>query len=134
MRTLPLLVFYDSWCPLCRRAMKTIQKHDTHQVIQFISFREDQIMDQFDLWDKDVEKKIYAIDPNSIKSYSGIYTLYQVAHRIPLFRISVPFIFLSIKLGLGERVYRYISEKRKIVPVGQCEGESCSLFNNHKEQ
>ena len=129
MSTPQLLVFYDSWCPLCTRAMHAIRKHDRHKTITFISFREDEVMNQYQLWDKDVEQRIYAVSTKDQQSFSGIDTIYQISKCVRFYRAFAPFIYLSIKIGLGERLYHYIAKKRKIVPVGQCEGARCSIEN-----
>ncbi|GGE56512.1 thioredoxin [Pullulanibacillus camelliae] len=132
MRAPELLVFYDSWCPLCTRAMQVIKQHDYNGKINFMTFRDPLTMNRYHLWDKQVDKKIYAIRYEDKQSYSGIDTVHQMIKRIPRYRAFSPLVWCAIKIGVGERIYQAIANRRKIIPVGQCEGDSCSLRQDKK--
>ncbi|MBB6452843.1 putative DCC family thiol-disulfide oxidoreductase YuxK [Salirhabdus euzebyi] len=129
-----LLVFFDSWCPLCQKAKKNIEKADKHNAIQFLSFRDADVFEEYQLDGKNVENRIYSIDLSTNTDYSGIHTVLQIVKKIPKYRVLVPFISLSIFLGLGQRVYDYIASKRELVPVGKCSDQGCSIHYPNTDQ
>lgn len=122
-----LLVFYDGYCPLCRGSKKAIENVDWLHKIEFLSFREDGVMSQYDLHDKKLEERIYSIRLRDRKGYEGIETILQMAMRVPLYWVFVPFLYLAIKVGLGQPAYDFIAKRRNIVPVGQCDENGCPI-------
>jgi predicted DCC family thiol-disulfide oxidoreductase YuxK len=135
MKGQSFLVFYDSWCPLCLKAKTKIEKADKQKKIIWISFRDKDIFEKYNLAGKQVEQRIYSMDLHKGKTYSGINTILEIMKRIRKYRIFVPFLYVSIILGFGPMVYDYIAKKRKIVPVGHCENNNCSVnFKYPKSQ
>lgn len=128
-----LLVFYDGYCPLCRGSKKAIEKADWLHKIEFQSFREEGIMSEYNLYDKQPEERIYGFRLRDQRGYEGIQTILQIAKRVPLYWVFVPFLYIAIKIGLGQRFYDFIATRRKIVPVGQCDDQGCPVHfqDNH---
>jgi predicted DCC family thiol-disulfide oxidoreductase YuxK len=122
-----LIVFYDGWCPLCQKAKKSIESADKRKRITLLSFREPKVLDQYELDQEEAAKRIFSINELNGKSYYGIHTIIQIAKRIAKFRIAVPFLYISILLGFGQKVYDYIASKRSIIPVGQCDENGCPV-------
>jgi predicted DCC family thiol-disulfide oxidoreductase YuxK len=122
-----LIVFYDGWCPLCQKAKKSIESADKRKRIVLLSFRDPEVQDHFEIDLEKADKRIFSINEINSKSYYGIHTIVQIAKRIPKFRIAVPFLYISILLGFGQKVYDYIASKRNIVPVGQCDEHGCPV-------
>ncbi|MGQ0440588.1 hypothetical protein ACT4UT_29180, partial [Bacillus sp. B-TM1] len=54
-----------------------------------------------------------------------IHIYYECRHTTYWF--AVPFIKLSIVLGFGSKVYDYIANNRKLVPVGHCREGICEI-------
>ena len=122
-----LIVFYDSWCPLCMKAKGNIEAFDKKNRIELLTFRDQEIFERYQLSNRNVENRIYSLNTHSNKSYSGIETILQIAMRIPKYYVFVPFIYISIILGFGSKLYDYIASKRNVVPVGHCNEEYCPI-------
>ncbi|HET7628865.1 MAG TPA: DUF393 domain-containing protein [Bacillales bacterium] len=122
-----LVVFYDGDCPLCRNAKKAIERFDRRGSIEWLSFRREGVMETYDLYEKKPEERIHSIRMSDSQRFEGIYTLQQIAMRVPRYRPLVPLLHLTIKLGFGQRLYDSIAKRRKIVPVGQCGSEGCPV-------
>ena len=72
-----------------------------------------------------MEQKIVYFKNN--KWYDGIHSIYVLAKVVPSYWFAVPFIKLSIVLGFGSKVYDYIANNRKLVPVGHCREGICEI-------
>jgi predicted DCC family thiol-disulfide oxidoreductase YuxK len=129
LRKWRLIVFYDGWCLMCQSAKKAIERADWFGAIKFLSFREKEIMEKYELYDKNVEERIYCLNEKNGMSYSGIETMREIAKRIPLYWIFTPVLSLSIRLGFGQKFYDYIAMKRKIIPVGNCQSQGCEIHS-----
>ncbi|MCP8616445.1 thiol-disulfide oxidoreductase DCC family protein [Salirhabdus salicampi] len=127
-----LIVFYDSWCPLCQKARQNIEKWDQHKLVHFTSFRDDGVIERYGLGGKDVVEQIYSMEPKTSKVYAGIETILQIARRVPRYRMLAPILHLFIKLRVGHIVYRWIAKNRNVVPVGKCDDKGCPV--HHKEK
>ncbi|GAA0496112.1 DCC1-like thiol-disulfide oxidoreductase family protein [Salinibacillus aidingensis] len=122
-----LYVFYDSWCPICRKAKAKIEKADKNHVIILLSIRDSSVYEEYHLTGKNVEERIYSIRNQDGKSFTGIFAILEIAKRIPKYKPLVPFLYISIILGFGQKVYDYIASRREIVPTGHCNEDSCSI-------
>lgn len=116
-----LLVFYDGECAFCRRTMETLERYDWRNRLKGISFRNPEVISRYHLADKHVEQRIYVFCQEKNKGFSGIYAVAEIFKRLPLFRPLVPFVNLSIFLGLGQPCYDFIASRRQMIPIGQCD-------------
>ncbi|HET7657301.1 MAG TPA: DUF393 domain-containing protein [Bacillales bacterium] len=127
-----LLVFYDGYCPLCRNSKKAIEKTDWFNKISFLSFREPGVIDHYHLNEKRPEERICSIRLRDEATFEGIETILQIAVRLPLYWIFVPFLYMAIGFGLGQPAYDFIAKRRKIVPVGQCDENGCPVHTDRE--
>ncbi|MFF2908248.1 thiol-disulfide oxidoreductase DCC family protein [Paenibacillus sp. NPDC057934] len=118
MKKKNLTVLYDSWCPLCTRTSKIINKLDVFSLIELVSFRDEK--NNYSVPLKLLEKEMYSFNSNN-KFYSGYDTLLQIAWRTPLIIIYPILIFVKL-VKIGDSLYNYIARNRKIV----CD-ESCQI-------
>ncbi|MFD3450154.1 thiol-disulfide oxidoreductase DCC family protein [Microbacteriaceae bacterium 4G12] len=128
-----MIVFYDSWCPLCTALARKIKQVDRRQRTVCVSFRDDDVVNQYELsasFIKKMEQRLYVYDSKQKHWYDGIHALCALAARVPLYWGLVPLLQVSIWLGFGERVYDFVAKRRKIVPVGHCQDGVCQLPNN----
>lgn len=105
---------------------------DVFQIIKFKSFRQEENIKDIDIPVNKLEVEMYCKNIKKQKFYKGIHAIYQICLRIPLLWFFVPFLYISILLGIGDRIYKYIAKKRKIVPIGQCTENTCSIIPNKK--
>jgi len=127
-----LLIFYDSWYPMCTHVMMVIKKNDRNGRLTFVTFRDPVIMEEYDLYSKKVEERLYSICRAEGKHFSGIASVYEIAKRVPAYWPLLPFLFVSMKVGIGDISYDFIAKRRKIIPVGHCEGEDCAMPTNSR--
>lgn len=126
-----LLVFYDGYCPLCRGSKTAIQKTDWLHKVCFLSFREPNMIENYGLTHQNPEERICSIRLKDGKKFEGIDTILQIAVRVPLYWIFVPFLYSAITLGFGQKVYDYIATRRKVIPVGQCDENGCPVHQQN---
>lgn len=122
-----ILVFYDGWCPMCRRIMRSMRRLDYFGLLKFTSFRHPQVIARYGLNPQEVEKRIHSMKVSGVnEKKAGIHSIVQICTRIvPLWPL-VPFLYLSGKIGIGSMVYDYIAMKRKLIPVNHCD-DFCEL-------
>ena len=123
-----MLVFYDSRCPMCTAVAERTKKLDKKDTMKFASFRDKDVVEEYQLsteLQEKMEQRLYILKNN--KWYDGIGSVYVLAKAVPSYWFVVPFIKLSILLGFGNKVYDYIANRRKLVPVGHCRGGICEI-------
>lgn len=121
-----IIVFYDSWCPICKRVKSNIEKLDWLNQVKLISIRSEDIR-HLEIPLKELEKSMYCIYSKNNRIVSGIDAIAAIVIRLPLLSPLWPFIKLSSILGLGQKIYGYIARTRRIVPVNNCEDNSCRI-------
>ncbi|WP_273128024.1 thiol-disulfide oxidoreductase DCC family protein [Bacillus weihaiensis] len=121
-----LLVFYDSWCPLCVGVKENIQKFDWFKNVSFISIRDSL---DIDISVEKLSKEMHAINKNG-NVFVGIDAIAEISFRIPIyFPIWLPLKIIS-KFKFGHKIYKYIANNRKIVPVNHC-NDKCSINSSN---
>lgn len=105
---------------------------DTFQIIAFKSFRQQENIKDINIPLDKLELEMYCKNEKKQKFYKGIDAIFQICLRIPLLWIFVPILYLSIVIGIGDWIYKYIAKKRKIVPIGHCTENTCSIFKNEQ--
>ncbi|EJR61959.1 hypothetical protein IIO_02867 [Bacillus cereus VD115] len=101
-----MIVFYDSWCPMCTAVAERTKKLDKKSKMTFVSFRDDDVVKKYDLSQElrsKMEQRMYIFKNN--KWYDGIHSINVLAKAVPSYWFAVPFIKLSIVLGFGSKVY-----------------------------
>nr|WP_028401014.1 DUF393 domain-containing protein [Ectobacillus panaciterrae] len=125
-----MTVFYDAWCPLCTAVSERTKKLDVQRKVKFISFREPTVAADYALSPellKKMEDRLYVYDGK--KWHEGIYAVRKLAKQIPYYWLLVPFVQLSIWIGMGQRLYDFIASRRSIVPTGHCTDGVCEIPN-----
>ncbi|PEE41203.1 thiol-disulfide oxidoreductase DCC family protein [Bacillus pseudomycoides] len=123
-----MIVFYDSRCPMCTVVAEHTKKLDKKDTMKFASFRDKDVVEEYQLsteLQEKMEQRLYILKNN--KWYDGIGSVYVLAKAVPSYWFVVPFIKLSILLGFGNKVYDYIANRRKLVPVGHCREGVCEI-------
>ncbi|MFD1040054.1 thiol-disulfide oxidoreductase DCC family protein [Virgibacillus byunsanensis] len=116
-----MVVYYDSYCKFCKTSATLWTKIDWAKKLTFNSFR------TLEDYPKEMEKELHVAYNG--KWYRGYNALIQIAKMLPLMWPALPFMYLFKWIGLGNFLYRKIAENRKLVPVGQCDDDSCELHH-----
>ncbi|MCZ2991191.1 DUF393 domain-containing protein, partial [Acinetobacter baumannii] len=101
-----MIVFYDSWCPMCTAVAERTKKLDKKGKMKFVSFRNEDVVEKYELSQElqsKMEQRLYIFKNN--KWYDGIQSIDVLAKAVPSYWFAVPFIKLSIVLGFGSKVY-----------------------------
>ncbi|SDY46153.1 DCC1-like thiol-disulfide oxidoreductase family protein [Thermoactinomyces sp. DSM 45892] len=122
-----VLVFYDGWCPFCISSIERFKKWDTLKRLEFVSFRDGTVTQDYGLDITKLEVRIHSLDVCYDRLEDGIDTIIKISRNIPLLWVLVPFLYLSVKLGFGNKVYDWIASRRTIIPAGNCNDKECLL-------
>lgn len=79
-----LIVFYDGWCPVCKREIMHYKKLN-NKTIDYFDIREKNIHKQYNLNPVEIRKSIYSLKDD--KLYSGIDTFLNIWTEIPRYKI-----------------------------------------------
>lgn len=121
-----IIVFYDSWCPVCTKVKHNIEKLDWFHLIEIRSIRNNNIK-EIDIPLEQLEKEMYCLNIKNGKITKGIDAIASIIARLPLVMIFWIPLKLSSLLRIGHVIYNYIAQTRKIIPVNNCEDESCKI-------
>jgi len=128
LRMQRVLVFYDGHCQLCIRSVEALQRLDFFSLLEFVSFRDPQVIVTHGLDARQLERRMHTKTLRTNDIQEGIDSVIQIAIRlIPLWPI-VPVLVVARLLGLGQRIYDFIARHRMILPSpsscvkGQCLG------------
>jgi predicted DCC family thiol-disulfide oxidoreductase YuxK len=122
-----LIVFYDEYCPLCTKVMKVWSKMDKKDLIDFRSFRREVQIQNESITLAEMQKAMYSRKENEDRYYQGYNTFIQMVFCIPILWWALPFLYFFKVLGIGNLVYRYVAQKRRIVPHNLCEENECKI-------
>lgn len=122
-----VIIFYDSFCPVCSNSMGIIKKLDTRHKFQYETIRDNSVLERYHINKEAAEKRMHTIRLKDRKTETGIFSIQRILKQLPLFWVFVPFLQLSIWAGAGSRLYDWLAERRTILPVGGCEGGSCPI-------
>ncbi|MEW9503013.1 thiol-disulfide oxidoreductase DCC family protein [Jeotgalibacillus marinus] len=122
-----LIVYYDSDCPLCTKVKNKWSKIDIFNNLEFYSFRNLNVSESLPIEQNKLEKEIYSQIKGKQVYFHGLDTLIEMNKRIPMICITVPFLWFSKKLGVGQKIYQYVADNRKILPSNQCNENQCDI-------
>jgi predicted DCC family thiol-disulfide oxidoreductase YuxK len=111
-------LFYDGWCPFCRRSIATLQQLDLPALLDPVSFREPSVLRRFGLDAARAEARLQARAASATTTVEGIDAVTLIATRLPALWPTVPLLWAASRLGIGQRVYDWIAIRRKIIPTG----------------
>lgn len=127
-----IVVFYDGWCPLCRKTIIMWGRLDTFGLLVFKSFRESEVIEEYKLDKNKVENRMHSIKVSNRRVVEGMDSFIQITKRIPLLWLFlIPMIVVNL-IGLGQWSYDLIAKKRNIIPQGErgCNDQSCPVDRN----
>ncbi|WP_430108740.1 thiol-disulfide oxidoreductase DCC family protein [Paenibacillus sp. B1-33] len=122
-----LEVYYDGWCPLCTGIRKRLERWDWMHVLQFYSIREPEVTERISVSVDHLISSMHVRETGSGRIRSGIEAVHALCMRVPMLMLISPFVWISMKLGVGGKLYTYIASRRTIVPAGQCNHDSCDI-------
>ncbi|MGE7921229.1 thiol-disulfide oxidoreductase DCC family protein [Viridibacillus sp. NPDC093762] len=124
-----IIVFYDGWCSICLKSIKSFKRFDWLNRIEFISFRNKKVIKKYNLDEKMLEKRIHSLKQSNskYKMENGIHSINRICKNSPALWIFVPFLSFAALIGLGQLIYDWIASRRTIFPTGQCEDGSCQI-------
>ncbi|MFD2639142.1 thiol-disulfide oxidoreductase DCC family protein [Piscibacillus salipiscarius] len=122
-----IVVLYDGWCPFCKESIKRFKRLDWFKRIEFLSFRDSEYVDIFNLDIQKLENRIHSIKSHSHEIEDGIYCINRICKNTPLLWLMVPFLTLASFIGLGQKTYDWIARRRTIIPTGQCDSSTCEM-------
>ncbi|MEC3884046.1 DUF393 domain-containing protein [Halobacillus sp. HZG1] len=122
-----VMIFYDSFCPVCSKSMRILTKLDTGDKFQYETIRDNRILERYHINKEEAEKRMHTIRLKDRKMETGIFSVLRIMKQIPFFWVLVPFIQLSIWAGAGPGLYDWLADRRTILPIGGCDGDSCSI-------
>lgn len=115
-----LNVLFDGTCPFCTASAKRIKQLDWLGRISIQDFHHAGILDHYGIPYEIANRRIQVIDASG-KVSEGIDAILEISKRIPLLWILLPFVWISIQLKLGQKVYDWIAKNRFLFPVpGVC--------------
>ena len=123
-RRFRVLIFYDGWCVLCRRAITTLRRLDILGLLEPVSFRDPGVLERFGLDPRRAAARLQAVAAIAASPVEGIEAVILIATRLPPAWPAVPLLWAATRLGLGQRVYDWIAARRTIIPSGHSDGES----------
>ncbi|MGH2396275.1 MAG: DCC1-like thiol-disulfide oxidoreductase family protein [bacterium] len=119
-----LKVFYDGWCPLCTSSIKWLGRLDLLSLIDFISFRDRGVAEQYGLDVSRAERRIQSVDTSG-KIREGMDVLLQIGLRATALWPVLPLLLLG-RLVVGQRGYDALASRRLILVPGAC-AQHCEL-------
>lgn len=128
-----IIVFYDGWCPFCKKSVNNLSKMDIFGMLKFYSFRDEEILTKYKLDITKLEKRIHSKKINEDKLFEGIHSFIQITKRIPILWPLLLLMYLANSIGLGQKTYDIIANKRKIVPSGTCD-DNCYINQKPSEK
>jgi predicted DCC family thiol-disulfide oxidoreductase YuxK len=115
MKLTTLVLFYDNFCPNCTKFAKLVQKLDWLQLLEIKQLRNELHTNSFREIDLHLAKQQMA--SFATRWHYGFNSLYFIFTRLPLFWITVPFLYVLKVTSLGELLYAELALKRKIIPI-----------------
>lgn len=117
-----ITLYYDNFCPNCKRFSKLIKKIDWFDRIIIRELRNPEHISQILGIDLDLaEKEIASYDGNW--AY-GFESLLKIFRKLPLLWGFLPFLYLFHYFGMGNYLYRKIANNRTIISL-HCSEETC---------
>lgn len=120
MRKQKIIVFYDGWCPFCTKTTNRIRTMDYFHLVDFVSFREKGIIQENKLSIEKLEEMIHSKKKEAGDVKIGIYSFIQISKRIIPMWFILPFLYVSVWLGFGQKLYKFIADRRIIIPSNGC--------------
>lgn len=132
-----MLAYVDGWCPYCRRAGRILKRLDPFGTLDVRSFRHDRSFERYGLTEEDVarELKVVVSAASGYRVFGGFEAVMALLRRMPLLWPLLPVAWLMGVSGQGARAYRWLAERRAIVPDPQaCSVSAVSGCQAHRRR
>lgn len=114
------IVFYDGTCPFCVYSATKLKKLDWMNKLTILDLFTPGLLGKYHIPLEKAMKRIQVVKNGTVRK-EGMEALLLISSRLPLLWIFIPFFWLSIKLGLGTKIYDWIARNRFLFPVpGYC--------------
>ena len=115
-----VIVFYDGSCPFCVASARNLKKLDWLNKLKIIDLFTPGILEKYHIPLEEAVRRIQVLKNHEIRK-EGMEALLLISYYLPLLWILTPFFWMSIKLGLGSKIYDWIAKNRFLFPVpGYC--------------
>lgn len=125
-------VFYDGWCPFCRRSIALLQSLDLFGLLEPISFRTPDVPTRYPVDPARAEMRMQACTRSSPAMREGIDAVMLVVTRLPWLWPILPGLWLARRIGVGQQLYDWLAARRTIIP-SECTTE-CVLDKTGEQQ
>lgn len=110
-----LHVFYDGWCPRCRRLAALGRALDRRERVAWHSLRDPETVRRFGLDPAAALRRLHAIDAAGHR-HVGFAAVVAIARRLPAAWPLLPLLWALEWAGLGERLYDALAAQRRVEP------------------
>ena len=119
-RKMEVIVFYDGTCPFCVVSARNLKKLDWFNRLIIIDLFTPGILEKYQIPLEEAVRRIQVVK-NLEDRREGMEALLLISVYLPLLWLVIPIFWLSIKLGLGSKIYDWIARNRFLFPVpGYC--------------
>lgn len=108
------VVFIDGHCRHCRLAGAWLKRLDLSSRLAVRSFRSDSSYLRFGITVAALEQDMHLVSGSEV--FRGFAAVTELSRQLPLLWPLYPFLLLAERAGFGARVYRWLAERRLIVP------------------
>ncbi|PKO05938.1 MAG: hypothetical protein CVU41_09105 [Chloroflexi bacterium HGW-Chloroflexi-3] len=114
------IVFYDGTCPFCVFSARNLKKLDWMNQLRILDLFTPRLLEKYNIPLEKAMNRIQVVKNGNVRK-EGMEALLLISGHLPLLWIFIPFFWLSIKLGLGSKIYDWIARNRFLFPVpGYC--------------
>jgi predicted DCC family thiol-disulfide oxidoreductase YuxK len=135
-------LFIDGFCPTCRATARALSNLDWRGRLEIVSFRDPTTPIPAGIAPADLEREMTLVDLRRGSTVGGFGAVRALARLLPPMWPLRPVFALIAWFGWGDRAYRYLAERRRIIPdprichlgadgctvhTGVAAGASCAL-------
>ena len=119
---LPIQVFYDGHCGLCRRTVRILRRLDWLHRLTFIDFQDGAMRERFapDIPYERLNRALHIRLPDGTL-HEGFFAFRNMCWSIPLLWVLAPLLYLPGVPWIGKKIYARIAARR-----AQCTHEHCA--------
>lgn len=123
-----LYVFYDGWCPACRRLARIGRHLDFFGRLEPVSFRRPGFFESgpgAGVRPRRAEERLICADEYTGRRFEGVDAVAEIIKRLPLLWPFLIPVGAARLLGFGGPLYDFIARRRTVIPGGMCTPSGC---------